>query len=207
MVFPFTSLSASPRPANRRSPYRLAQNFVGMGCLAWLFVVVGLIPLKTAVTHYQVPHPQAILVLGGNPAREVFTAHFIQSRPNLPVWLSSGMEEGKARTLFESVNGTSQQITIDRQAVDTVTNFTTLVDQFKQRGLRHVFLITSDYHMTRARTIASLVLGSKGIVHTAIAVPSSRPSEPRSKTIRDFCRSLIWVFTGWSGESLKNADF
>jgi uncharacterized SAM-binding protein YcdF (DUF218 family) len=169
-------------------------------CLSFIIVTLGIIPLKIAVTQYQVPQAQAILVLGGNPSREAFTAQFVQRHPNLPVWLSSGMEESDAKALFEQAGEIIPPIHVDRQAVDTVTNFTTLVGEFKQRKIRHLFLITSDYHIARARLISSIVFGSNAIVLTPISVPSSRPAESPIKACRDFLRSLIWLYTGWTGE-------
>lgn len=169
-------------------------------CLSFFIVTLGFVPLKIAVTQYQFPQAQAILVLGGNPAREAFAAQFSQRYPNLPVWLSSGMEKTEAQTLFEQAGEIIPPIYVDRRAVDTVTNFTTLVGEFKQRRIRHIFLITSDYHIARAKVISSIILGSRGIVVTPISVPSSRPPESPAKACRDLLRSLIWLYTGWTGE-------
>jgi uncharacterized SAM-binding protein YcdF (DUF218 family) len=177
--------------------------YLKCACLSFMVATLGMIPLKIAVTQYQVPQAQAILVLGGNPSREAFTAQFSQRHPNLPVWLSSGMEETEAIALFEQAGKTIPSIHVDRRAVDTVTNFTTLVGEFKQRGIRHLFLITSDYHIARAKLISSIVFGSNGIVLTPISVPSSRPAESPIKAGRDFLRSLIWLYTGWTGENFS----
>jgi len=92
---------------------------------------------------------------------------------------------------------------LDYQAVDTVTNFSTLVGPLRARGLRHVYLITSDFHMGRARAIATAIFGSRGIAFTPVKVPSSHPPESLLHIARDFGRALFWTLTGWAGEQLN----
>ncbi|MEB3217219.1 MAG: YdcF family protein [Nostocales cyanobacterium 94392] len=78
------------------------------------------------------------------------------------------------------------QLHLDGAATDTVTNFTSLVDDFVADNLHHVYLITSDYHMRRARVIASVVLGSRGVVVTPVAVDSGRDEdESLVRVVRD----------------------
>ena len=61
---------------------------------------------------------------------------------------------------------------LDGRATDTVTNFTTLVVDFVTQKLHNIYLITSDDRLRRARAIASIVLGSRGIAVTPLAVSS-----------------------------------
>ena len=61
---------------------------------------------------------------------------------------------------------------LDGRATDTEKNFTTLVGDFVTQKLHNIYLITSDYHLRRARAIASIVLGSRGIAVTPLAVSS-----------------------------------
>jgi uncharacterized SAM-binding protein YcdF (DUF218 family) len=93
---------------------------------------------------------------------------------------------------------------IDRQAVDTVTNFTSLVDKLQAQGIDSVYLITSDYHMRRARVIGEIVFGSRGIVLKSVPVPSGRSPEPIKKAIRDGARAILWVTTGHTGATLRD---
>ena len=82
--------------------------------------------------------------------------------------------------IFQQFGVPNQQLRFDGRATDTVTNFTSMVGKFADRKLQHIYLIISDYHMSRARAIAkrcckqfaTIVLGSQGIVVTPIAVPS-----------------------------------
>lgn len=156
--------------------------------------------------------PQAVLMLGGSTSaleREKFTAKFVSQQPNLQnleIWISSG-GAGKynnyVRKIFIKAGINSEKIHFDEQAVDTVTNFTTLVDELKSRGITSVYLVTSDYHIRRAQVIGEVVLGSRGIVFKSVAVPSNKPPEPIEKAIRDGARAILWVITGSTGANFS----
>jgi uncharacterized SAM-binding protein YcdF (DUF218 family) len=88
--------------------------------------------------------------------------------------------------------------------VDTLTNFTTLVDDLKQRQIKKVYLITSDYHMRRSRAIGEIVLGSRGIAFQTVAIPSDQAPEDMTKVLRDSGRALVWVVTGYTGYEQKS---
>jgi uncharacterized SAM-binding protein YcdF (DUF218 family) len=92
---------------------------------------------------------------------------------------------------------------IDHAAVDTVTNFTTLVDRFSARGIKSVYLITSDYHMRRSQIIGEIVFGSRGIHLKPVSVPSRYKAEPLSKSLRDGARAVLWLATGHTGSTLS----
>ena len=98
------------------------------------------------------------------------------------------------------------QLHLDGAATDTVTNFTTLVDDFVADNLHHVYLITSDYHMRRSRVIATVVLGSRGVVVTPVSLASGRDEdESLVRVVRDFGRSLLWVVSGRTGAGKESA--
>ena len=146
--------------------------------------------------------PQAVLVLGGSTKkleREKFTAEFVRKYPNLPIWITGGSPPSSTRKVFAKAGVNPKRLHLDYEAVDTVTNFTSLVDDLKARGIKRVYLITSDFHMRRACVIGEIVLGSRGIDFQAVAVPSEKPPEPLEKSIRDGARALIWVATGYTG--------
>lgn len=146
--------------------------------------------------------PQALLVLGGDTERELFAAKFARNHPNLPIWVSSGSNPEFAQWVFSEAGIESDRVHLDYRAVDTVTNFTTLVDELRDRGIESVYLITSDDHMRRAQIIGEIVLGSRGISFKPVAVPSGRTPEPVQKTVRDGARAILWLTTGYTG-----ADF
>jgi uncharacterized SAM-binding protein YcdF (DUF218 family) len=146
--------------------------------------------------------PKAVLVLGGATEREVFAAEFAREHPDLPVWISSGSNPEYSEWVFAEAGIDPARLHLDYQAVDTVTNFTTLVDEFKAQGIDSVYLVTSDYHMRRAKVIGQIVLGSRGIDFKPITVPSERSPETVDKTIRDGARAVLWVVTGHTGSSI-----
>lgn len=151
----------------------------------------------------QLQQPQAIFVLGGSTQREKFAAEFARQNPDIPIWVSGGSPKGYAQQVFAKAGIDPSRLNLDYQAVDTVTNFTTLVDELENRGIKSVYLITSDYHMRRARTIGEIVLGSRGIEFKTVPVPSERSPEPIEKAIRDGARAVLWVATGRTGSTFR----
>lgn len=153
--------------------------------------------LKTYFTQ-----PEAVLVLGGSTAaleREKFAAEFARQHPNLPIWISGGSPKNYTVRVFAKAGVDPERLHMDYEAVDTVTNFTTLVDELQAQGIKSVYLITSDYHMRRASVIGEIVFGSRGIEFKAVPVPSAKETEPIQKALRDGARALLWVTTGYTG--------
>ena len=105
------------------------------------------------------------------------------------------------REIFQEAGILDREFYLDRRATDTVTNFTTLVADFKKRKFKHIYLITSDFHMPRAKAIAFVVLGSQGITYTPVSVASNTPPESQLKIVRDLGRSFLWIFTKRTGSS------
>ena len=146
--------------------------------------------------------PEAILVLGGDEKREWYAAQFAQQHTELDIWVSSGSSEWYTKKIFAKAGIERNRLHIDRQAIDTVTNFTTLVDEMQSEGIDSVYLITSDDHMRRARIIGEIVFGSRGISLKPIPVASGRTPEAVSKSIRDGARAILWLTTGYTGATL-----
>lgn len=176
-----------------------------------LTTFISVIFLKIIIALNQVPSPQAILVLEGNPNRVEFAAWFARSHPSLKIWVSGNPDGLRLnRSIFQRLGISDQRIHYDLCAVDTVTNFTCTVEGFATQDIRHLYLITSDYHMARSRAIAAMILGNRGIVVTPVSVPSDKnQSEERTqsdsliRTLRDCIRALVWIVTGRSGASLN----
>lgn len=172
---------------------RLHQNlkkycFIYLVLTALPLLLLSSIFIRLAIAYDQAPIPQAILTLGGSSLRTKFTAQFAQKHPALDVWVSSGSPPQEACPRFRAAGISAKRVHLDYQAVDTLTNFTSLVDDFRRLGVRHVYLITSDFHMRRAKAIATLVLGSQGIAFTPIAIPTDQPPNP--------ILSLYWTVVG-----------
>ena len=175
-----------------------------LGSVILALFLLSIIPIRLARAFQQTPDPQAILTLGGGTLREEAAAKLAQYYPNMEIWVSSGsLLPQEAYPLFQEFGIAKNRLHLDSRASDTVTNFTTLVADFEQRNIRHIYLVTSDFHMPRAKAIATLVLGSRGIAFTTISVPSDYPKENTLKILRDSGRSLLWILTGQTGAGLK----
>ena len=186
-------ISSNTRRYNRLRASRSFWFLVGLLMACWF----GYQQLKS-----EFQRPQALLVLGGDKQRELFAAKFAQNHPSLPIWVSSGTNPEFAEWVFSEAGIKPDRLHLDYRAVDTVTNFTTLVDELQAKGIESVYLITSDDHMRRAQIIGEIVLGSRGISFKPVAVPSGRTPEPIEKAVRDGARAIVWLTTGYTG-----ADF
>lgn len=173
--------------------------------LAVMFGLAIIIPVKIAIAFHQTAVPQGIFVLGGESKRMEFAAQFWQSHKDLDIWVSDCASNLNYDLLiFQRFGVPDERLRLDGTATDTVTNFTTLVGDFVKYKIQHIYLITSDYHMRRAVAIATIVLGSHGIVVTPLSVPSSgHKSESSVRVLRDCGRSLLWIFIGKTGSSFN----
>jgi uncharacterized SAM-binding protein YcdF (DUF218 family) len=181
---------------------RWKSNSFGLVSCAFM-LLLSIIPVRLAIAYSQAPSPQAIFILGGGPEREVFTAQFAKHYPSLEIWVSSGTAPEQACAIFRDAGIPPERVHLDRRAVDTVTNFTSLVADFKNLNIQHLYLITSDFHLSRAKAIATLVLGSWGIAFTPVSVPSKEPPESLLHILRDIGRTLVWMITGRTGASFN----
>jgi uncharacterized SAM-binding protein YcdF (DUF218 family) len=185
---------------------KLKRNFGKLLLLSFLSVsifIASSISINLINAFRQSPNPQAILTLGGGAEREEFTAQFAHSYPSLPIWISSGLPQKQARQIFQQAGIDQKQINLDYRAADTVSNFTSLVKDFNRKKYQHIYLITSDFHLPRAKAIAFIVLGSHGIAYTAVPIPSDKAAESKIKVIRDTARAVVWLITGKTGSSLN----
>lgn len=155
------------------------------------------------------PPPQMILVLGGDLDRERHAAALAQEL-GLPVVVSGGSNPEYAHWLFEQRQGLPPgQVQLDYRARDTLSNFTSLVDDLQRARIRHALLVTSSDHMDRAMLVGRVVAGSRGIQLTPEPVDCGdlcRP-EGRRKIWGDGLRAVLWVVTGrdlrhWAAEHL-----
>ncbi|MBD2129866.1 YdcF family protein [Microcoleus sp. ZQ-A2] len=186
---------------------RWKSRFFALLSYAFLLLLLGIIPARLAIASYQAPHPQGILTLGGGRDREEFTAQFAKYYPSLEIWVSSGTSPDLARPIFRAAGIPDSRVHLDNRAVDTVTNFTSLVEDLKRRHIQHIYLITSDFHMSRAKAIATIVLGSQGIAFTPVSVPTREPVESQLHILRDVVRAFLWLVTGRTGASLRIYDY
>ncbi len=183
----------------------VGQKFWRLFLTTVLVIFVGWIPVQIAIARLFVPLPEAIVVLAGNPNRMTFAAQFWQQQPQLDIWLSGvKVDNPRNRRIFQNAGVPESQLYFEVRSTDTVTNFTDMREELVARGLRHVYVITSDYHIRRSWAIALFVFGSRGMIITPIAVPSQGfPAESPGRVLRDCLRSILWIFTGYSGADLN----
>jgi uncharacterized SAM-binding protein YcdF (DUF218 family) len=186
-------LRFSPKAEANLVNFNRASKFKYLFCLS---VVATSLCVGFKPAHQVTSSPEALLVLGGHEERERYAAQLAQKHPNLPIWISSGSPQAYARRIFTKAGIKSDRLHFDYRASDTVTNFTTLVDELKAQGIDNVYLITSENHMQRAKIIGDIVLHSRGIDFQPIPVPSQNPPEPVEKTLRDGARAFFWLVTG-----------
>ncbi len=172
----------------------------------WLPLLL-VVPTTTWITQRQLKlwtrPAEAIVVLGGEIDRETYAARMAQEHEQLPIWVSSGTNPEYAEWLFFEEAGIDRdRLHLDYRAVDTVTNFTSIVQDLKHAGIDKIYLITSENHMRRAQLVGEIVFGSNDIVFEPVTVPSSMAAEPVNKTIRDGIRAVMWTFTGYTGADL-----
>jgi uncharacterized SAM-binding protein YcdF (DUF218 family) len=136
-------------------------------------------------------------VLGGDVAREK-AAGLLAQRQRLPLVVSSGSNPEYAEWLFGQEGLDRTQFRLDYRARDTLGNFTTLVEDLRRAGVRHVLLVTSSDHMNRALLVGRIVTGSRGIHLTPVSVPCGDRCHPegRRKVWGDGLRAVAWVVTG-----------
>ena len=141
--------------------------------------------------------PKLVFVLGGDIDREIAGME-IAKQLKLPLLISGGSNPEYANWLIENKGMSSYLITKDYRAIDTFTNFTSVIDELKEENVSHILIVTSDYHVNRAKSIGQIIAGSRGIKITSLSIPCSSEciKESNNKKNIDILRSITWVATG-----------
>ena len=141
--------------------------------------------------------PTLMLIPGGFAQREARAARSASALfPSVAtILLSSGMSSEAELLSCCSGGSPAMVIIIDRQAVDTVSNFTSTAAAISSAGVSCVVVSTSDTHMLRTYLIAFIVLGGHGIrvVQHPVAPAHGEPSESILRCVRDVLRALLYV--------------
>jgi len=190
-------MAGQPQPQRPRRPRCSSRPLLRPRGLAVLLLAGGLLWLSRG-WWWPAPPPQMILVLGGDVAREQEAAA-LAARQGLPVVVSGGSNPEYARWLFEQRQGLPpSQVQLDYRARDTLSNFTSLVDDLRHARIRHALLVTSSDHMDRALLVGRIVAGSRGIHLTPVSVDCADRCQPegRRKIWGDGIRAALWVLSG-----------
>ena len=194
-------------PSRQRNRIQRRSLFARIRLLVWLsplLIVSFWLSYRQTASFWL--KPDGILVLGGEPEREKFAAQFARQHPDLPIWVSGGSPKAYALRVFAKAGIDRDRLHLDYQAVDTLTNFTSLADELRGLGIQNVYLITSEDHMLRARTVGEIVFGSRGILIQPITIPTERSPEPLRKTFRDAGRAILWLTTGYPGKAIEQSS-
>lgn len=180
----------------------------GVLCLVLTTVFIS---VRLKIARHQVPDPQAILMLGGEKQRDIQAAQLAQHESEMTAWISTQRSPDIIYQRFADAGVPRDRVIIDDRATDTLMNFTTTVAALRAHNIRHVYLVTADYHMPRAEVIAFWIFGSRGIVCTPVNVQVTEKNMIESgehawKIPRDIVRSWVWLATGWpdSTSTTKN---
>jgi hypothetical protein len=138
----------------------------------------------------------AILVLGGSIKREMYVTKLAKQHPDIPILISQGSAAPCVWLLFERDNAPMQGVWLEQCATSTFANFKFACPILEQWDARHVKVITSPRHLPRAKWLAQIILGVKGIwVEMELVeeegVPGNR--EFWLKTLVDVTRSALWA--------------
>ena len=160
-------------------------------------LVVGLWSCGAKLVEPLLPPPQQILVLGGDLEREEVGAQLARST-QLPLLVSSGSNAEYAHWLLARHGLDPSKVQLDYRASDTISNYTSVVDELHRKGVSHVLLVTSSDHMERALLVGRLVAGSRGVYLSPVAVPCGNNCVPESrrKVWGDGLPALLWVVSG-----------
>jgi uncharacterized SAM-binding protein YcdF (DUF218 family) len=200
---------AGEQLTRRSKPSLKVVKFGAIAITAFVGCRLAIIPVNIAVAKRQQPNPQAIFVLGSDLRRSELGIELWKKHPEMNLWVSdSPAVIAKQQKFFTEKAFPRERLRLDGTSTDTVTNFTTMVDQFQSAQIKHVYLVTSAAHMDRSVAIASVVLGSRGIVVTPVPLPDKDKipwfyQESWKRTWRDRARAILWVFTGKTGASMN----
>ncbi len=141
--------------------------------------------------------PQIIFVLGGDIEREKAGIRLARAL-EIPLLFSGGSNPEHAIWLAQKSNLAPNQLILDYRAHDTVSNFTSIIDELNEEGINHALLITSEDHLPRAIAVGTLIAGSKGIRLTGISISCQEDCKDESfhKKFFDVVRASLWVLTG-----------
>lgn len=138
----------------------------------------------------------AILVLGGSIKREMYVTQFAKQNPDIPIVISEGSAAPCVQLIFERDRAPAQNVWLEQCAYSTFTNFTFSGELLKQWDAKKVKVITSQTHLPRAKWLAQILLGAKGIAVEIETVPEEGIPGNKEfwlKTALDVTRSLIWT--------------
>ncbi len=117
-----------------------------------------------------------------------------------PVWMSGPALTEDCLDICVAEGLDLSWLLLDYRALDTLSNFTTLLHEMRSHGFKVVRLATSECHIKRAESIARVVLPSADLLlGDSIIVPPARGEKHESEThvLRDVFRAWAWRILGF----------
>jgi uncharacterized SAM-binding protein YcdF (DUF218 family) len=138
----------------------------------------------------------ATFVLGGSIEREVYAAEFASKNAKIPVLISAGSQDPCILKIFKRKRAFLDNIWLEKCADSTFDNFFYSLPILERWKARKIKLITSRSHLPRAKWMAQIIFGSRGIwvefdVIQEQGVPGNKESS--FKTAIDVIRSFSWA--------------
>ena len=156
-----------------------------------------------------VPRPKVLLILGGSRSRELRCARMIRDVPpnEAPGYIILSSGATPAKDIAAAASLPLVRVAVDRRAVDTLTNFTSLVSDLRYLDCRSVVVATSRGHMRRAFPVGIVVLGAYGMSVGSFVCRDPGDEalycESRFRALRDVVRAFLWLFTTWDGSGIS----
>jgi len=134
------------------------------GLHRWLGVPLALARLARVLLRARHEPPQCVLVLGGCKERELAAARMFGAAavPSARMLLISSGAASLSELQAAAAPAAAHTVLVDRRAVDTVTNFTTVARSLAAAGVTSVACATARKHCWRALAVGTLVLGAEG---------------------------------------------
>jgi uncharacterized SAM-binding protein YcdF (DUF218 family) len=138
-----------------------------------------------------------IIHLGGDPARIYETIQTAKNNPSALIIVSSENNPAWVDQQLQAAGLSRDRYVFDFNAWDTVTNFTETKRWVMQQRPQKVFVVTNEFHMPRAETIAHCVFWKEGVKVVACPTANRAPrSEGWQLVLGDVARALLWRLTG-----------
>lgn len=143
---------------------RTSHSSTAAGLLRWVSVPLALVRLARVLLRVRSKRtpPQCVLVLGGCKERELAAARLFGALPSARMLLLSSGVASLAELQAAAAPAAAHTVAVDRSAVDTVTNFTTVARSLAAAGVTSVACATAREHCWRALAVGTLALGAEG---------------------------------------------
>jgi len=146
------------------------------------------------------------LILGGNADRERLAVRKVCKTEwtragKHPVWISGPALTDDCVEVCKNQGCDVDYLRVDYKALDTLSNFTTLVEDIKVHRFEKITLVSSAFHIRRGEAIASVILPAYNAILSkpSVVISPQKGEKPESilLSIRDLVRAWLWRWFGF----------